>query len=459
MSDNNDMLSVIKSVNEIRALAESKSGETAETKAQIKALSDDAASKFEGVQKDALAVQEEVKALKAEQKRISDEYADLYKKANRLGLGNAESEEIALFKGYSSEMDAYLRKGVVPGSDSLNEISMHLAKKSMVTQNELKIKAAAQKIFDDNNEGSGFMLFDTKGMYTGSNPDGGYLTQVDRRTDVSVTRKFETSPMRALSNIITTTSGEVELIIDDDANTSGGWVGEVASRAVTANAKVGTLIIAVHEQYASPQATQKMLDDGSINIEAWLSAKTDDILRRTENTAFVSGDGASKPKGLLTYSAWASAGVYERNKIEQVNSGTAGVVKADGLISLQNALIQDYQANAVFLMKRTTFGDVSKLKAGNGEYLLNTMMLPEGATMTLLGKPVVFADDMQAVAADALAIAYGDFGVGYTIVDRLGIRVLRDPFTSKPNVIFYTTKRVGGAVTNYQAIKIQKLAA
>lgn len=460
MSDKDTaMLDIVKSINEMRELNESKSGETAEVKAQVKTIADDLSAKFEESQKAELASKQEINELKAAQEKFKADYADLYKKANRVGLGNADSEEIAMFKGYSSEMDAYLRKGVLPGSEALTQISEHLARKSMVTQNELKIKSAAQAISDENNADSGFLLFDTKTMAAGNNPDGGYLTETDRRTDVSVGRIFETSPMRSLANIITTTSGDVELLIDDNENTSGGWVGEQAARTVTANAQVGSLTIAAHEQYASPEATQKMLDDGSINIEAWLSAKTNEILSRTENTAFVLGDGSQKPKGFLSYDAWAVNGTYERNKIEQIASGVSAVVKADGIINLQNALLEDYQANAAFVMSRATFGEVSKLKTGTGEYLLNARMLAEGANKVLLGAPVVIASDMPTIAADSLSIAYGDFGKAYTIVDRMGIRVLRDPYTSKPKVIFYTTKRVGGAVTNYQAIKIQKLEA
>ena len=459
MSEKDNMVEIMKGIEETRKLAESKAAETAEVKAQMAKIEADFSAKFEESQKTELAAKEEAGKLAAEVKRISDDYADLYKKANRLGLGNADSEEIAMFRGYGSEMDAYLRKGVLPGSESLKEIATYMAKNALVTQDETSQQLEANKFLRENGDNSGYPLFNTKSMVTGSNPDGGYLTTPDRRTDISVKRIFETSPMRALANIITTTSNEVEIPIDDNQSTSGGWTGEVTAPTVTDQAQVGMLTIAAHEQFAMPKATQKMLDDGSINIEAWLSGKTDDILRRTENTAFVSGTGAASPKGFVSYAAWAVNGTYERNKIEQIVSGVSGVVKADGLISLQNSLLEDYQSNAVFLMKRATFGEVSKLKDGNGQYLLNTMMLPEGATMTVLGKPVYFANDLATIAADSLSIAYGDFGVGYTIVDRLGIRVLRDPYTDKPFVRFYTTKRVGGAVTNYQAIKLQKLSA
>lgn len=459
MPNTDKMLDVIKSVNEIRALAESKSAETAEVKAQIKAIGDDAALKFEEVQKNVLAIKQENNELKSAQDKFKADYADLYKKANRLALGGSDSEESVMHRKYSSEMDAYLRKGVTPNSDALDEISYHMAKKAMATQNEDEIKSAARIISNETGDSLGYLTFGKKAMATGNNPDGGYLTAPDRRTDITVDRIFETSPMRALANVVTTTSNSVEFLIDDNESTSGGWVGESTIRGGTDQAKIGRLEIMVHEQFAQPKATQKMLDDGSINIEAWLSDKTNDILRRTENTAFVSGDGSQKPRGFLSLLPWAVNGTYERNKLEQINSGSSGLVTADGLITLQISLLEEYQASAVFLMKRTTFGEVSKLKDGTGAYLLNTMILPQGVDMTVLGKPVFFADDMQAAAPDALAITYGDFNRGYAIIDRMGIRVLRDPFTDKPFIKFYTTKRVGGDVVNYQAIKIQKLAA
>lgn len=460
MSDKeNAMLEVIKSVEEIRAIAESKSAESAETKeklGKIESAAADALAKANAVE---LSAKAETKKLESEVEALKSDYTDLYKKANRLGR---DSEDSFATSSYHKELSQYIRKGVVPSSDSLNEIAHKYVAKAMDANDEHATKNAIYSMVSEqgDTQGKGFYTFsDMKTMRTGNNPDGGYFTLPDRRTDVSVRRVFETSPMRAICNILTTGNNEVEIPIDDNQSTSGGWVGEEGTISNTAQAQVGLLKIAVHEQYAQPLATQKMLDDAFINIESWLADKTNDILTRTENTAFVSGTGAASPKGFLSYSAWATDGTYERNKLEQIESGTSAVVKADGLISLQNALKEAYQPNAVFLMERATFGAVAKLKDGSGAYLLNNMMLPQGASMTLLGKPIYFADDMETIAADSLSIAYGDFGVGYTIVDRMGIRVLRDPYTSKPYIKFYTTKRVGGAVTNYEAIKIQKLAA
>ena len=179
---------------------------------------------------------------------------------------------------------------------------------------------------------------------------------------------------------------------------------------------------------------------------------------RVENSAFVVGDGSQKPKGFLSLPAWAVAGTYERFALEQRLSGVSGGITGDSVKLLQNDLIEDYQSGAVFAMKRATFGQVVTLKDGQGQYLLDPRSLKQGDTKVLLGKDVIFMDDMPAIAADALAVAYGNFQFGYTIVDRIGFRVIRDEVTAKPFIKFYTTKRTGGNVTNYESIKILKLA-
>ncbi len=450
---------VVKSIEEIRELAEGKNSETAEVKERLDKLEKLAGDKFAEAKEAETVATAEAKKQASIVEGIKKDYDDLYKKANRLGAG---AEDAFTQSAYHKELSNYIRKGVLPGSESMEEIAQLYVEKAMDTSDERATENAKFNMLDEQGDVSGkgfYLMNDLKTMRVGNNPDGGYLTTIDRRTDVTVDRTFETSAIRSVANIITTGNSEVEIPIDDNESTSGGWVGEEGTISNTAQAQVGLLKIAVHEQFAQPLATQKMLDDSFLNIEQWLADKTDDILTRTENTAFVTGNGSMKPKGFMAYDAWTTDGTYERGKIEQIESGTSAVVKADGLISLQNALIETYQANAVFLMKRATFGAVAKLKNGNGDYLLNSMMLPQGATTTLLGRPILFADDMAVIAADSLSIAYGDFGKGYAIVDRMGIRVLRDPFTSKPYIKFYTTKRVGGAVTNYEAIKIQKLAA
>ena len=296
-----------------------------------------------------------------------------------------------------------------------------------------------------------------KAMSTDVNPDGGYLVRPELSQTI-VTRIFETSPLRQVANVERTGSKSIDILIDDQ-EAGARWVGEGASGGQTDTPQIGQKVIAAHKIEADPRMTTEMIEDAYLDVEAWLSGKVADKFARTQNTAFVSGTGVGQPRGFLTYDAWASAGTYERDKIEQINMGSAAALNADGLIEVQNALKEAYQASAVWGMKRTTFGAALQLK-GNDNYFFSPVLLANGqATIQLLGKPVVFMDDMPAVAANALSIVYADFSVGYTIVDRVGLQVLRDPFTNKGFITYYTTQRVGGDVTSFDAIKLGKVAS
>ena len=296
---------------------------------------------------------------------------------------------------------------------------------------------------------------ETKDMVAGSNPDGGYFITPDRMTSFK-TRLFETSPVRLVATVQSTSSDTVEWILDDEES-AVGWVGEVDARPNTNTAQIGLLTIPVHEIYANPKATQKMLDNAGFNLEQYINQKGVDKIARTENTSFVLGNGSKKPKGFLDYSAWAVAQTYERDALEQVvgTDSTAGF-NADDLITLQNRLHEEYQVPAVFGMTRTTFSEIMKMKGTDGHYLLDRNMLHNGADRVVLGKKIIVLADMPELATDSLSVIYGDFGRGYTIVDRIGIRILRDPYSNKPYVLFYMTKGVGGAVTNYESLKILK---
>jgi HK97 family phage major capsid protein len=296
-----------------------------------------------------------------------------------------------------------------------------------------------------------------RAMSTDNNPDGGYLVR-PALSDMVITRVFETSPMRMLANIETTSSKSIDILIDDQ-EAGARWVGEGASGGATDTPQLGQKELVAHKIEADPRITAEQIQDSYMDVEAWLGGKVADRFARLQNSAFVTGDGVAKPRGILTYAAWAAAGVYERNKIEQINSGAAANVDADGFIALQNALKEAYQAGASWAMKRTTFGEALKLK-GTDNYFFSPVLLRDGqASMQLLGKPVTFMDDMPAVGANNLSVAYGDLGVAYTVLDRVGLQVLRDPYTNKGFVTYYTTQRVGGDVTSFDAIKIGKCAA
>jgi HK97 family phage major capsid protein len=190
-----------------------------------------------------------------------------------------------------------------------------------------------------------------------------------------------------------------------------------------------------------------------LDVEGWLANKVADEFARKEATAFISGTGVAQPRGILTYTAGTSWG-----QIEQINSGSSGALTADGLLSLVYGLKEAYARNASFLMNRSVVSAARKLKDTTNQYLWQPG-LAMGQPDMLLGRPVYEATDMPVAASNSLSVAFGDFAAAYTVVDRIGIRTLRDPFTAKPFVRFYTTKRVGGDVVNFEALKIQKLAS
>ena len=404
-------------------------------------------TKYDGLDLDAMTktADEAAKGLVAiqelEQKIKADELMDRLFTIEKAIVEHGKDKSIGSTLEHKQSFYAYLRKGVQIPTDVIQKYCEDVAEKTILHADPDKVKAYV------------------KDLVEGSNPDGGFFITPERSTQI-IKRVFETSPLRLVANVTTTSSNSMEFVLDDD-EAAAGWVGEVQSRPDTATSEIGIITIPVHELYAQPKATQRMLDDAGFDIEGWLQGKVTRKFSRLENTAGVLGNGSKKWKGFLSYSAWTSAGTYERDAIEQIAAtGTAGTLdEADDLISLQNSLIDDYQMSAVFAMTRGTFSDVMKLKSTDGVYLLNPFMLKEGTDRILLGKRAIIMADMPEVAANALSVAYGDFGEGYTIVDRFGIRVLRDPYTAKPFVKFYSTKRSGGAVTNYEALKILKINA
>jgi HK97 family phage major capsid protein len=296
-----------------------------------------------------------------------------------------------------------------------------------------------------------------KAMASDSMPDGGVLVMPELSATV-VGRIFETSPLRGVANVEMTGSKSRTFLIDDDEG-SADWVGEKTA-GTEDTPDLGQKEVVAHAVRAKMNATGDLLEDAYIDLAGWLVNKGADKIARTENTAFFAGNGVARPRGLLTYAAWTTAGTYERDKIEQVNSGSASALTADGFIGLQSSLKEAYQGRATWLMKRATFGDALKLK-GADQYFFGPVLMKDGiAQLQVLGKPVVFCDDMQANGTGSnLVVAYGDFSVGYTILDRVSLTVLRDPFTAHPYTVFHLTKRTGGDVTNFDAIKLMKLSA
>ncbi len=314
-----------------------------------------------------------------------------------------------------------------------------------------------------------YMRLGNQGMITpelqaalsvGSDPKGGYYVTADTNGKI-VQLIFETSPIRSIADSMTIGTDALEGRRDLD-EAAQGWVGERQSRPETNTPDIGSWRIPVHEQYAMPKATQKLLDDASIDVEAWLSGKVADKLVRSENVEFVNGIGSLRPRGFLTYpEGTPTAADYE--KVKQIASGKSADFKAtdpgDKLLDMVFDLKAAYRANARWVMSRLTLGATRKLKDGQGNYLwLPGTFADQAISGTLLGFPVTEAEDMPEIAANSLSIAFADWKKAYLIVDRQGIRVIRDNLTDKPNILFYTTKRVGGDVSDFDAIKLMKFA-
>lgn len=361
------------------------------------------------------------------EKRMEEKLDELKAAANRSGSNHDDEKKEAEEKkaAYKSAIVNYMRKG------------------------EQRLTAEEMKLLEEVKE--------EKALSRSSDPDGGYTVREEVAAEMSK-RIYETSKMRQLASVQTISSDCYEVFADWDEPGSG-WESEQSSQSETDSAKLNKIKIPVHVLRAEPKATQQILEDSAIDIEAWHQERVSKKFARDEETAFFTGNGVDRPKGILSYD---STTTNEFNKVEQftaVASGSGALDDADDLIDLQGKLFEEFQANAKWLMKRTTAAAVRKLQDGQGMYLwnYNTVGTLNEIGPVLLDKPVVFSNDMAAVAADALAVAYGDFAMGYQIVDRVGISVLRDPYTAKPFVKFYTRKRVGGGVKQFQAIKILKL--
>jgi len=296
--------------------------------------------------------------------------------------------------------------------------------------------------------------FETKALSVGSDPDGGYLAppELDRLIE---SRLKQVSPMRAIATVRTTSANVFKKPISLTA-AGTGWVAETGARNQTSTPTLELIEFPTAELYANLAATQTLLDDAFVNLEDWIAGEVEEAFAGQERAAFVSGDGSNKPKGFLAYTMAAEAS-HDWGEIGYIVTGAAGAFPAsnpvDKLIDLVYTPKTQYRQNARFLMNRKTVSAVRKLKDDDGHYVWAP---DEAGGSTLLGYPITEIEDMPDIAADAFAIAFGDFARGYLIVDRAGVRVLRDPYSAKPYVLFYVTKRVGGGVQNFDAIKLLK---
>jgi HK97 family phage major capsid protein len=310
-------------------------------------------------------------------------------------------------------------------------------------------------------DGPGFNDIEVKALSEGSNPDGGYTVplEIERTIDRVLS---QASPIRAISTVRQIGGGTYRKPITT-AGAASGWVGETGSISQTAAPTLAALDFPAMELYAMPAATQMLLDDSQVDIEQWLADEVQIVFAEQEGAAFVNGDGSSKPTGFLHYTTAADAS-WVWGKIGYIASGADGAFladdsgPADALLNLAYAPKQGYRANGRWVMNRKTESRVRKFKDDNGNYIWQPGTAA-AQPATIFGYPVTESEDMPDIASNSYSIAFGDFARGYLIVDRIGIRVLRDPYSAKPYVLFYTTKRVGGGVQNFEAIKLMKFAA
>lgn len=389
-------------------------------------------------------------------KKINDELNALHRKANRPVVAQLDAKSAEIETKANREVSGWLaEKGMAAYGDMAKAAAFRAEYKTVTDK---MVRRGEKSLSPD----------EQKTLAVGSAPDGGFYFE-PTRSDQIVTKLRETSDMRSIASVMTISGQSLKFPVDRD-DVTYNWVGEQTARAATTTAQVGELEIPTHELEAMPKATQNLLDDIQFDIEGWLNEKIADRFARGENTAFISGNGTAKPKGILSYAVATTAdtpGSRAFGTLQYIGTGVSGDFaasnKADKLLDLIYAFNAGYRKNLTWLMTRTTLGLIRKFKDGDGNYICGPRIAEnlQGATSVIdmiWNYPAKEFADMTELAANSYSIAVGDFKRGYQIVDKQGIRQLRDPFTDKPRVLFYTTKRVGGGIVDSDAIKLLKFA-
>jgi HK97 family phage major capsid protein len=359
------------------------------------------------------------------------------------------------FKGFQAEIQQRLQKQ----EDQMTKMERKSAggvRPALATAAETE--APHQKAFDaylrsGDDDGLRGLELEGKAMSTAVAGDGGYL--VDPQTSETIKSVLSaTASIRAIANVVRVEATSFDVLVDH-SDVGHGWATEAGAVTETGTPTIDRITIPLHELSALPKASQRLLDDSAFDIEAWLAGRIADKFARAEADAFVNGDGTDKPTGFLTHPA-VDNDVWAWGNLGYVPTGVDGDFGGgEAIIDLVYALGAQYRAGGTFVMNSRTAGAVRKLKDADGRFLWSDG-LAAGEPARLLGYPVLIAEDMPDIASGATAIAFGDFGAGYTIAERPDLRVLRDPFSAKPHVLFYATKRVGGDVSDFAAIKLLK---
>jgi len=307
-----------------------------------------------------------------------------------------------------------------------------------------------------NGREDGLRRYEEKAMSYGSDPDGGYLVPDETATEIG-RRLAQISPIRSIAGIRVVSSAiyKKPFAVNGPAT---GWVAETDIRPETTSPSLSELQFPTMELYAMPAATSTLLEDAAVDLNAWIAGEVETAFAEQEGSAFINGDGVNKPTGFLT-SPVVDEASWSWGNLGYIATGADGAFAAsdasDTLIEAIYALKAGHRQNANWVMNRKTQAEIRKLKDADGNYLWQAPATTDQRAQ-LMGFPIVEAEDMPDIATDALSIAFGDFNRGYLIVDRAGVRVLRDPYSAKPYVLFYTTKRVGGGIQDFDAIKLVK---
>jgi HK97 family phage major capsid protein len=364
---------------------------------------------------------------------------------------------------FATSLKDDLSKHIQNISDKMQFKALELTQKPYLPQADIfnqevqEYKAAFNQFIRTGNENAIKEMQHKALTIAGTGVEGGVLVSPQLNEKIIATIK-NSSPMRGVCKTVTVTSNIADFIVDPYFS-GAGWAAETDARLESATSSFQKVSVPVHEIYALPKASQRILDDSAFNVEEWIAERVAEKFIALENEAFTKGDGISKPSGILLKTVVASD-AWTWNKIGVVKTGAADNFSTtnpiDCLLDLIYALKSGYRTNAVFMMNSKTLTRIRKFKDTNGRYLINENIMSNHELM-LFGYRIVLNEDMDDVVANKLPILFGDFSRGYVIIDSYDIRILRDPYSAKPHVYFYITKRVGGDVLDYDAIKALKV--
>ncbi len=394
----------------------------------------------------------------AEYERKTEQPGNFIRTENRITANGLEEKFSAMCAGLEQKMARQKEQIEELLIDLKRPIDPEYKQTEQKHAHKTKHKEAFQRYMRSGDENA-FRDLETKALLSSATgAEGGFLVSPQTATSIYQTLKTQ-SEMRSLAGVVITRAPSIEFLIDPD-DYGVNWISETGARAETSNSLLRKVIINVHELYAMPKATQRLLDDSAFDVESWIADRVGERFSRTESAAFVNGDGVNKPFGFLSKTSVAQT-IWSWGNLGYIASGAAadfpGTDPYEKLIDLLYALKPGYRKNAVWLMNSKTAARIRKFKDGDGNYLWKEANAND-QDAKLLGYTVFISEDMPDVAANSLPIAFGDFKRGYMIADGTEIRILRDPYSAKPHIFFYVTKRVGGDVVDFDAIKLLKIA-